>query len=53
MSYGLIELTLVFGVVLLLGLWELFKIRREIVRGREGEDAAETRPDQRRIPHEN
>ncbi len=30
MSYGLIELTFVFAVVLALGLWELFKIRRRL-----------------------
>jgi hypothetical protein len=52
MSYGLIELTFVFAVVLALGLWELFKMRREIVRGPEGEDAAGSRPRQRRVPHE-
>lgn len=34
-SYGLIELMFVFGVVLGFGLWELFKLRSEIKRGRE------------------
>jgi hypothetical protein len=34
MSYGIIELSLVFGVVLGLGIWQLVAIRRELGRGR-------------------
>lgn len=34
-GFGLIELVFVFGVVLALGLWELWSIRRELRRSRE------------------
>lgn len=47
MSYGLIELTFVFGAVLALGLWEFFGIRREIARSRSTHEACATRL----VPH--
>ncbi|MFA5955545.1 hypothetical protein [Hyphomicrobium sp.] len=34
MSFGVIEMALVFGAALAFGFWELFKIRREVRRGR-------------------
>ncbi len=34
MSFGLIEMALVFGAALAFGFWELLNIRREVRRGR-------------------
>ncbi|WP_339084633.1 hypothetical protein [Hyphomicrobium sp. ghe19] len=42
--FGLIELGLVFGGALALGIWEFFNIRREILRGREIERERQLRP---------
>jgi hypothetical protein len=43
MDFGLIELCLVFGVVLALGLWELFRVKRELRRDTDKKDDR-TRP---------
>lgn len=39
MSFGLIELALVFGAALAIGLWELLNIRREVRRDRKGAES--------------
>jgi hypothetical protein len=39
MSFGILELSLVFGVALGLGIWQLVAIRRELKRDRNKRDA--------------